>query len=328
MALPTQTDVHVNRPLTNISVAYIQSQNRFIADRVFPSVPVGKQSDRYFKYDKEDWFRTEADLRGPAAESAGSGWRLDNTPTYFADVLAVHKDLDDQIVANTDAPLNMQRDATLWLTQQLLLKRDIDFVAAYLTTSVWGKDKVGVAAGPTGDQFIQWNEAASTPIEDINAEVVFLSEQTGTDPTQYQLTITPYVLNQLRNHADILDRIKYTQRGIVTADLLAALFGVKRVNVAWATNNTSAEGVAASMSFIAPKAALLSYSPASPSIMEPSAGYIFSWTGLLGSGAQTGTRISNMRMPLRKANRLEAEMSYDMQVVAADCGIYFDQAVA
>ena len=328
MALPTQTDVHVNRPLTNISVAYIQSQNRFIADRVFPSVPVGKQSDRYFKYDKEDWFRTEAALRGPAAESAGSGWRLDNTPTYFADVFAVHKDLDDQIVANTDAPLNMQRDATMWLTQQLLLKRDIDFVDAYMKLTVWGKDKDGVASGPTGDEFIQWNEAASTPIEDINAEVVFISEQTGTDPTQYQLTITPYVLNVLRNHADILERIKYTQRGIVTADLLAALFGVKRVNVAWATQNTEAEGVAATMSFIAPKAALLTYSPASPSLMEPSAGYIFSWTGLLGSGAQTGTRISNMRMPLRKANRLEAEMSYDMQVVASDCGIYFDSAVA
>ncbi len=136
------------------------------------------------------------------------------------------------------------------------------------------------------------------------------------------------MLNVLRNHADILERIKYTQRGIVTADLLAALFGVKRVNVAWATQNTEAEGVAATMSFIAPKAALLTYSPSSPSLMEPSAGYIFSWTGLLGSGAQTGTRISNMRMPLRKANRLEAEMSYDMQVVAADCGVYFDAAVA
>lgn len=328
MSLPTPTDVHVNRPLTNISVAYIQSQSRFIADRIFPSVPVAKQSDRYFIYTKGDWFRTEAQLRAPASESAGSGWRLDNTPTYFADVLAVHKDLDDQTLANADAPLNMQRDATMWLTQQLLLKRDIDFAATYFTTGVWGRDKQGVAAAPAGQQFLQWNQAGSTPIEDINAEVVYLSEQTGTDPTQYQLTITPYVLDVLRNHADILDRIKYTQRGIVTTDLLAALFGVKRVNVAWATNNTAAEGAAETMAFIAPKVALLTYSPDSPSLMQPSAGYIFTWTGLLGSGAQTGTRISNMRMPLRKANRLEAEMSYDMKLVSADCGIYFYDAVA
>lgn len=328
MALPTQTDVHVNRPLTNISVAYIQADKRFVADKIFPTVPVSKQSDRYFSYDKGDWFRTEAELRAPAAESAGSGWRIDNTPTYYADVFAVHKDLDDQILANTDAPLNMNRDATLWMMQQLLLKRDLDFAAKYMTTGVWGKDKDGVAAGPTGDEFIQWDQAASTPIEDINTEVVYLSEQTGTDPTEYQLTITPYVLNILRNHADILDRIKYTQRGIVTTDLLAALFGVKRVNVAWATNNTADEGAAEVMSFIHPKAALLSYSPSSPSLMKPSAGYTFTWTGLLGSGAKTGTRISNMRMPLRKANRLEAEMAYDMKVVSTDCAVYFDAAVA
>lgn len=328
MAEPTASDVHVNRPLTNISVAYIQSQTRFIADKVFPSVPVMKQSDRYFSYDKNDWFRTEAEKRAPSTETSGSGWRIDSTNTYFADVFGVHKDLDDQIKANVDAPLNLQKEATLWMTQQLLLKRDLDFVSTYMATSVWGRDKAGVAAGPTGTQFVQWNVAGSDPIGDVTAETVYLSEQTGTDPSDYVLTITPYVYNELRNHADILDRIKYTQKGIVTVDLMAALMGVKKVNVAWATNSTAAEGETAVMEFISPKAALLTYSPSSPSLMSPSAGYIFSWTGFLGSGAQTGTRIVKMRMPLKASDRYEAEMSYDMKVVSTDCGIYFTTAVA
>ena len=116
MPIPTPGDVHVNRPLTNISIAYIQEATAFIADKVFPTVPVQKQSDRYFKYLKEDWFRSEAKERAPATESAGSGWRIDNTPTYYATVFAVHKDVDDFTRANSDEPIDMDRDATLWVT--------------------------------------------------------------------------------------------------------------------------------------------------------------------------------------------------------------------
>ena len=60
MPNPTFSDVHVNRPLTNISVAWIQEESAFIADKVFPSVAVQKQSDRYFVYFREDWYRDEA----------------------------------------------------------------------------------------------------------------------------------------------------------------------------------------------------------------------------------------------------------------------------
>lgn len=45
---PTASDVHIDKPLTNISVAYIQNTNEFIADKVFPTVPVDKQTDKYF----------------------------------------------------------------------------------------------------------------------------------------------------------------------------------------------------------------------------------------------------------------------------------------
>ena len=44
MPNPTQSDLHVNVPLTNVSVAYMQDKAHFIADKVFPRVPVQKQS--------------------------------------------------------------------------------------------------------------------------------------------------------------------------------------------------------------------------------------------------------------------------------------------
>src|SRR3989304_1871939 len=100
---PTSSDVHVNAPLTNISVAYLQAAENYISDKVFPVVPVAKQSDRFFKYGKDDWFRDDARERAPATESAGGGFTLDNTPNYYARVFAFHKDVDDQLRANADA---------------------------------------------------------------------------------------------------------------------------------------------------------------------------------------------------------------------------------
>ena len=100
MPQPTPGDVHVNAPLTNISVAYLQDQAEFIADKVFPIVPVAKQSDRYFLFEKDQWFKTDAKARGLSSESVGTGFEIDSTPNYFANVYSVHKDIDDQIRAN------------------------------------------------------------------------------------------------------------------------------------------------------------------------------------------------------------------------------------
>src|SRR5271166_4263309 len=140
MPQPTRSDVHVNKPLTNISIAYIQRAQDFIADKVFPIVPVMKQSDRYFVYTKDYWFRTGATKRGPASESAGGGFHVDNTPNYFADVWAFHQDVDDQTRANADQPLDMDRDAVLFVTQNLLLRREIQFMNQYMQTGIWTGD--------------------------------------------------------------------------------------------------------------------------------------------------------------------------------------------
>ncbi|HYE75636.1 MAG TPA: hypothetical protein VEF04_19995, partial [Blastocatellia bacterium] len=111
MAQPTSSAVHaVDVPLTNISTAYIQSQNNFVASQVFPIVPVMKASDKYYTYTKADWFRDEAKRRADATPSAGSGYGL-STGNYSCDVFALHKDIGQQVRANADAGINLDRDA-------------------------------------------------------------------------------------------------------------------------------------------------------------------------------------------------------------------------
>lgn len=310
---PTPADVHVNQPLTNIAVAFIQAADRFIADRVFPIVPVAKQSDRYFTYDRGDWLRGQAQLRAPATESAGGGWRLDNTNTYYCDVYAIHKDVDDQTRANSDQPINLDRDATQWVTQQLLIAREAIFVATALTTGVWGDDLQG------GTDVGSWASVSSDPVSDIGQAKDQVASATGFDPNT--LVLSPSAFRLLKNHDAVLERVKYTQRGVLTADILAGLLDVERVFVARAVRNTGAEGGSADVDFLVTDAcALLCYVEPQPSILKPSAGYTFVWSGLL--GAREGIRIKSFRIEPLSADRIEGEMAFDVKVIAPECGVF------
>jgi hypothetical protein len=320
MPNPTISDVHVNVPLTNISIAYIQQASNFIADKVFPNVPVQKQSDRYYKYLKEDWFRVEAKERAPGTESAGGGWRIDNTPTYYCRPYAVHNDLDDMIRANADAPLNMDRDATEWVTQQLLIKRETLWAASYFGTGIW-TDRQGGASPQTYPKFVKWSDFTnSDPITDIDVSITKMASTTGYKPNT--LVISPDVFVQLKNHPKILDRIKYTQQGVITEGILAGLFGVEKLLVPWGVVNSAAEGAAESTNFIFSGKALLIYAAPAPSILKPSGGYTFSWTGYLGAGAQ-GNRMKRFRMEQIASDRIEGEMAFDLKLIASDLGVLF-----
>jgi len=325
MPNPTAGDIHVNQPLTNISIAYIQSAGGFIADKVFPNVPVQKQSDRYFQYLKEDWFRVEAQERAPGTESAGGGWRIDNTPTYYCRIYAVHKDIDDPTRANADAPINLDRDATEWVTQQLLLKRETTWASQYFVTGVWGTDRQGVTSVPTGNQFVRWSDHTnSDPIADIDASIMSIASTTGYKPNT--LVVSPDVFGKLKNHPKILDRVKYTQRAVITEDILAGLFGIEKFLVPWGVVNTAAEGATENTNFIFSGKVLLVYAAPQPSLLKPSGGYTFSWVGYLGAGQQ-GNRIKTFRMEHLASDRIEGEMSFDVKLVAPDLGVLFYDAI-
>jgi hypothetical protein len=335
MAQPTLSDVHVNAPLTNISIAFLQDLQGFIADKVFPNIPVAKASDRYYVYPRDAWNRIDAKPRAPGSESAGSGWEVDNTPFYSTTVYAIHHDVDDQVRANADAVLNLDRDAAEYVSRQLTLKKEKLWTDEFFTTGVWtgavgtnggadGADLSGDNTGAGANQFKRWDQSGSTPIQDVWKQLVGIAGKTGFRPNT--LVFSPNTLNSLVNHADVLDRIKYTQRGIATVDILAGLFNVERVLVPWVSENTAQEGATLAQAFMYGKNAMLCYSAPAPSLMQPSAGYTFSWTGLFGAGA-LGNRVSTFRMEHLKSDRVEGEMAFDHKLVASDLAAFFSSTV-
>lgn len=322
--MPNRGDIHVNTPLTNVSVAYIQDQKNFIADKVFPLVPVEKQSDRYFVYNKGDLFRDEAEDRAPGTESAGGDYDIDNTPNYYCPIKAFHKDVDDGERANSDTPLKPDEDATIFVTQKLLIKRDVLWANSYFKTGVWGTELQGMAADPGANQILKWSATGSTPIKDVQNQITAVSELTGYVPNT--VTLGAYVFTLLQNHPDIMDRIKYTQRGVVTEDILAALWGVDKVLVPRSVVNTNAKGKAANNKFIHGNHLLICYAAPNPGIRIPSAGYTFAWKGLFGAQAY-GMRMKSFRMEPLESDRIEGEMAFDQKVVCSDLGVFLKDII-
>lgn len=326
MPQPTQTMVHVDAVLSNISVAYIPKQDTFVASRVFPQVPVEHQTNKYWKYTKADWFRDEAQRRADASPSSGSGYNL-GTDSYSCDVFAHHKDVGDKTRANADKGLNLDEDATRFVTTRLLLRQEVQFVNDAFKTGVWNTDITGVAAAPAANQVYQWSDYAnSDPIDDVEAGKEQILSVTGYMPNV--LVLGYQVWRKLKNHPLFLDRIKYTSSDSISKEIVARYFEVDEIMVAQSIRATSKEGAATdTFAFNFGKAALLMYRNPNPGLLEPSAGYTFVWNGVSGNlGLPVG--ISAFRMEHLKADRIEGEAAWDNKIVAPDMGYFFTSITA
>ena len=337
---PGRFDVHVNRPLTNIATAMIQDASNFIADQIFPNVPVQKQSDVWWNMPRGAFNRADMKERAPATESAGANFMVEVSDPYLARVYALHHDIHDQVRANADSALNLDRMTTLFLTTKAMLQRETSWINLYFKAGVWTFEFDGVASGatpfatldPTSDannNVLQWNDAASTPIEIIRKAKSFMLGRTGFMPNT--LTLGRQVYDTLVDHPDIVGRIDRGQTPVgparTTRENLATLFELDRVLVSDAIINSGKEGLADSHNFIAGKHALLSYTPANPGLWVPSAGYTFSWNGYFAAGPM-GERMKRFRMEHLSADRVEIEMAYTQKVISPEMGFFFENIVA
>ena len=170
-----------------------------------------------------------------------------------------------------------------------------------------------------------WSVAATAnPNADVEAGKLAIQQFTGFTPNT--LVLGPQVLSALRLCQAIKDQFKYTSAESINLAMLARYFDIDRVLVLGGVYETAVEGAASSMSFIGGKHALLCYTTDAPSLMTPTAGYTFSWSGFTGS--QDGFRTKRMRAELLSSDRNEGEMALDMKIVAPSMGYFFNNVVA
>ena len=315
MSLPTVSDVQAVEPiLTNLLIGYQQAEDRFVAGRVFPAVPVAHDSGTYYIFTKKYWFRSEMARRAPGGQFPRADFGTE-TSTFATDQWALSNSIADEIRANSQIPLDLETAATRWLSQQSMLRKELSWAADFMKTSVWGTDDNNVAT--------DWDDfAAGDPVANVLTAKRTVSNNTGFDPNTMVLG---YIVHQaLLNHPDILDRMKYTQAATMSSveAALAAMFGLTNYLVGKGTYSNTNESATFSATAIIDDDALICYTDPNPGLFSATAGLTFAWAG----GGGTGS-IYRVRDEENHADLIQIKEQWDQKAVATDLGYFFADIV-
>lgn len=326
MPLLTPSSVHIDAPLTNLTIAYVQDQNNFVADKVFPTVAVERQSDKYYEYDRANMNRSgDVKKLAPRTEVNRIGQKVSNT-SYFADVYGLGMDFDQQTLANEDTALDIRSSGAQTLTTRLLIHREEQFASTFFSAGVWGTQTTPANL---------WSDYTnSTPLVDVTtASRTMQLKSGGFKPNT--MVVGKEVRDILINHPKVLARLNggstVQNPALVTDNMLAQIFEVENFYVMEAVQNSSVEGVAESNAFIGGKHALLVHGPKNAGLMVPAAGLTFAWNTLEGVNNLGVTVESFSDDALKRqqvAEHIQVKMSYDMKVTGADLGYFFNTVVA
>lgn len=326
MPLLTPSNVHIDQPLSNLTLAYVQEQTNFIADKVFPTVGVQKQSDRYYIYNRANLNRSgDVKKLAPRTEVNRIGMSISDD-AYFADVYGLGMDFDEQTLANEDAVLDIRSAGATTLVNRLLIHREEEFADNFFSAGIWGIDET-----PSD----LWSDYAdSTPIVNVTeARREMQLKSGGFKPNT--MVVGKEVRDILINHPDILARLNggatVTNTALITDAKLAEIFEVENFYVMEAVKNTAVEGLSESNAFIGGKNALLVHTPATAGLMTPAAGLTFAWNNIPGANNLGITVESFSDDALKRqqvAEHIQVKMSYEMKVVGADLGYFFNAVIA
>ena len=305
--MPSPAELHVDQALTDFSVAVsFQNQGQFVARRAFPAVSSPKQSDKYHVYSSADLLRSDAKAYSGKGPTAGREFHLSPT-SFWIEPWGLHYDVGRHERGNADQAIDVEEDAAAILMQDLMIREDIQWAAAAFVTGVWGTSST---------TSVKWDDAASTPIEDITTGETTILQNTGRKANKLVVGYLTWA-SGLRNHPDLLDRIKHTATGVVTESLVAGVLELDEVIVASAVRNSADEGATASDNFILTDNALLLHSPNNVGLRQPAAGKTFTW----GQYGPQGILTERFDVPAEGAYpRVQSFRTFDHKITASALG--------
>jgi hypothetical protein len=309
--MPLVTEVHLDAVLTEFSVAFKNSS--LVADQIWPIVKVAKDSDVYYEYDKSN-LRPDETKWAPKTNAKEVNWSASRT-SYVTERHGLAELIEDDEVQNADSPISVMADSTEIMTEKMLIRRE-KRLATILTTS----GNFDADARPTLGAADQWSNYGSTdsdPNEDIATARKVVYKKTFMRPN---IVVLPYeVYETVREHPRVIDRVKYVDRAIITAEILASLWDVEQVIIAGAGENTAVEGAADSLSYVWGKNAWVGFRAPSPKLKMPSWGYHICSQNL---------QVDRWRDDPRKGEMVRVSFKEVPKKVAQGAGYWIQAAIA
>lgn len=322
----------IDEALTTFALGIWQKDEGFVADKVFRTLNVEAESGHYYKFDS-----TSIDIptAGVVAENSMAPEIV--LPELSQDTYRIKREgngvwVSDQAVERAGINgFSAFQFASKVQLRGLKVTKEKRFFDAYFKTGVWGIDAQGKASSPTGNNFLQWNNASTAkPISNLRSLVLKIKLLIGVKPTT--LTIAEDAWNALIECQQTLDTLSAItgnlsgnyDSSMVTTDQIARAIGIDEVIIASAVYRAK-EGATAQA--FASKQALLSYSPkvGKTDIFTPSSGVIFQKADV-GNGSEG--RVATHYHSDRYSTWMDAFFNTDMKLTMANGGAYLYDIIA
>jgi hypothetical protein len=244
--MPDISTVHIDRALTNMSLAY--KNEGYIAGMVAPILPVNKRSDKYFVYNREAFLRSSGvdpngrplSIRRPTAEAAEVDYAL-STDNYYCEEIALSDLVPYEEIQAADEPLQPLIDAQDGLNERVLLDNEIAVASVAMNTSNYASgNKATLTTGGSGTSWASYASASSLPFSNFSTAKNVV--RSGIMRVPNALTINYQAAEILSNHPTYTDRFKYTTTEIATKSGLVPVIRGLEVIEGTAIRINSAEG--------------------------------------------------------------------------------------
>ncbi|MGE9267642.1 MAG: hypothetical protein ACQKBY_06060 [Verrucomicrobiales bacterium] len=300
-----------NPILTQTAVKFMHNASEFAGRALFPTFSTNEQASQYYVFDRENALNIPTDIqRAPGSSYKRSVMTLSDD-SYACKDYGHEEPVDDVEKAKYASALDADRAAVTRSTNIVMVNHELR--AKALATGA------GVA---TSSPSTKWDAASADPIGDVDAVREVIHDNCGLDANT--MVISRDVFNVLKELDVILQKIKYVQKGIVTADLLAPIFSVERIVVAGIVRNSAAEGQTVSPSKIWGDSVILAHVNSAQDLKAPNFGRTFNWSKMSG---RAGMMVKSYRQEEVNSDVHRVAQYTDEKLVGAECGYHLSSVL-
>jgi hypothetical protein len=212
----------VDPVLTTVAQGYQNAE--FVGNYLFPVVPVDQRGGKILQFGKED-FQLYNTGRTPGANTKRVQYGHFGAP-YALEQHSLEGQVPFEIMqdANVVPGIDMGKVAVI-KTQNIIALRTEKYQADLATNAAnYAASNKATLSGSS-----QWSDPTSKPATAISNAIDVVRSKIGKRANTVVIGAT--VFAALKNHPEVIERIKYTGRDVVTMELLANLWDVKRVAV-------------------------------------------------------------------------------------------------
>jgi len=266
------SSVHASTFMSNLSVQYANEE--YIGTRLMPVIGVDKLTNQFATYAKRDRLAAPSD----SMEGRSTPNEINDSRSYDSYATAPYglkNFVESKVLQNQDAPFDEMLDLQESVSELVALNEEIRIAAVVANSSNYSGNTAAVST--------KWNSASGgNPIKDVLTAKAACWSGRGRGRMVGVCSLDVY--NALRVNPQILEALKYTQKGgLASRENICALLELDDLLVGKARKDTANEGQTASYSRIWSDIFAVLRVADGPSLRNASFGYTLRFKGALNS---------------------------------------------